>query len=95
MLEIARKKIVSVWLLSISLLIMTIVVVGALTRLTGSGLSMVDWRPIFGLLPPITVDQWNAVFDQYKQFPQYKITNSTMNLSEFKVIFIGNIFIAC
>tara|TARA_A100001015_G_C14984783_1_gene711037 strand:- start:667 stop:1656 length:990 start_codon:yes stop_codon:yes gene_type:complete len=69
------------------LLIALIVVVGGITRLTGSGLSMVDWRPIMGILPPITASQWSEVFTQYQLFPEYSIQNSGMSLGEFKRIF--------
>ncbi|MAH81316.1 MAG: heme A synthase [Rickettsiales bacterium] len=75
------------WLLSIIFLTFIIISVGGITRLTGSGLSMVDWHPVYGILPPITLDQWNTIFEKYKLFPEYKIKNFSMTLSEFKFIF--------
>ena len=67
----ARKSQV-IWLRCVCLSVLAILVVGGITRLTGSGLSMVDWRPIAGILPPITDSQWNEVFDQYKDRPNIK-----------------------
>ena len=64
-----------------------ILVVGGITRLTGSGLSMVDWRPIAGILPPITENQWNEVFQMYQTSPEYQKVNKGMSLSDFKFIF--------
>ncbi len=81
------KKLVSFWILSILFLIISIVAVGGVTRLTDSGLSMVHWRPIYGILPPITTDQWNDVFNTYKQFPQYQQTHHYLQLNDFKKIF--------
>ena len=59
------------WLISMLFLVASIVIIGGITRLTGSGLSMVDWRPIFGILPPITDGQWSEVFNAYKESPEY------------------------
>jgi len=63
------------------------VAIGGITRLTDSGLSMTDWKPIMGSIPPLNAEQWNETFEAYKQIPQYKIVNEGMNLSEFKFIF--------
>ncbi len=57
-------------------------------RLTGSGLSMVDWKPILGIIPPLSHSGWIAAFDQYQQYPEYQIVNKGMSLSEFKFIFM-------
>ena len=76
------------WLSSLCFLIFSIIIVGGLTRLTGSGLSMVDWNPIMGTVPPITQNAWELVFEKYKQFPEYKLENFAMTLSEFKTIFL-------
>jgi heme A synthase len=62
--------------------------VGGITRLTGSGLSMVDWRPIAGILPPITDAQWDDVFGMYQGSPEYQKVNKGMSLDEFKFIFL-------
>lgn len=80
------------WLLSISLFVLLIVLVGGVTRLTRSGLSMVDWRPIMGIIPPIGEAEWTKVFEAYKQFPEYKHVNYNMNLAEFKGIFFWEYF---
>jgi len=80
-------KPLAIWLRCVCLSVLAILVVGGITRLTGSGLSMVDWRPIAGILPPITNTQWNEVFDQYKGSPEYQKINAGMNLEAFKKIF--------
>lgn len=77
----------TVWLSVILLTIAAIVIVGGVTRLTHSGLSMVDWKPLLGAIPPITENDWNDKFDSYKQFPEYKKLNASMTLTEFKSIF--------
>lgn len=81
------KKHVRCWYWSGAVLIFVMVVIGGITRLTGSGLSMVDWNPIMGAIPPISETQWEETFQQYKQFPEYQQINYSMNLSEFKTIF--------
>jgi len=63
------------------------IVVGGLTRLTDSGLSITQWQLFSGVLPPLNIDQWNYYFDLYKKIPEYKLQNNSMTLSEFKVIF--------
>jgi len=63
------------------------VAIGGITRLTDSGLSMTDWKPIMGSIPPLNAEQWNDTFEGYKQIPQYEIVNKGMSLSEFKFIF--------
>ena len=75
------------WLLLITAMVLLIIVIGGLTRLTGSGLSMTDWRPILGIIPPLSLDSWLVVFEMYKQTPEYKIVNKNMTLDEFKYIF--------
>ena len=82
-----RTKPLAIWLRCVCLSVVAILIVGGITRLTGSGLSMVDWRPIAGILPPITDSQWNEVFDQYKGFPEYQKVNEDMSLEAFKDIF--------
>ena len=68
-------------------MVLGMVVVGGITRLSGSGLSMVDWRPLMGALPPLGEARWNEVFDLYKTSPQYLEVNSWMQLADFKRIF--------
>ena len=78
---------VIVWLLSGCLLIFTMVIVGGITRLTGSGLSMVDWKLFAGSIPPINNQQWVDTFELYKQFPEFQKQNYMFTLEEFKNIF--------
>jgi len=75
------------WLRAVCLSVMIILLVGGITRLTGSGLSMVDWRPISGVLPPLGDEAWAEEFARYQESPQYKLVNQGMALSEFKYIF--------
>ena len=75
------------WLATLTLMIFFMIIVGGLTRLTDSGLSMVDWRPILGTIPPLSSTQWIEVFNEYKLTPEFKIINKTMTISEFKYIF--------
>ena len=78
---------VLIWLRCVCVSVVVILVVGGITRLTGSGLSMVDWRPVMGVLPPASETEWEEVFDQYKAFPEYQKVNREMNLEDFKSIF--------
>lgn len=84
--ETARKLIL-LWLVLLAGLVFAMIVLGGATRLTHSGLSMVDWRPITGWLPPLTEERWNEIFSSYQQFPQYEKLNYGMSLDEFKNIF--------
>lgn len=81
------KKHVRRWYWSGAILIFVMVVIGGITRLTGSGLSMTDWNPIMGAIPPLSEAQWEQTFEEYKQFPEYQQINYRMTLSEFKTIF--------
>lgn len=85
--DIKSRKAISIWLMLVITNIYLIILVGGLTRLTDSGLSMVDWRPIMGTIPPITEQEWTSVFEAYKQFPEYQKINLDMSLTEFKEIF--------
>ncbi|MDB4533289.1 COX15/CtaA family protein [Vicingaceae bacterium] len=87
MLKDNSQKTVIIWLLSGCALIFLMVVVGGITRLTNSGLSMVDWKLIMGMIPPLSEQDWISSFDQYKQFPEYKEVNYLFTLEEFKAIF--------
>ena len=78
---------VAVWLFVCAALVLLTIVVGGLTRLTHSGLSMVDWRPVTGWLPPLDEAAWRAAFESYKRFPEYQEINRGMSLEEFKSIF--------
>ena len=75
------------WLLSSLLMIILMVMIGGLTRLTNSGLSITKWELIKGILPPLNLEQWNLYFDYYKQIPQFKLINNSITLPEFKIIF--------
>ena len=68
-------------------MIILMIIIGCITRLTGSGLSMVDWKLIQGSIPPTNENQWQEAFDKYKAFPQYKLVNKDMSLENFKKIF--------
>jgi heme a synthase len=75
------------WLLLITFLVALMIIVGGLTRLTDSGLSITEWKLFAGTIPPLSVNQWNEYFDLYKKIPEYKLQNYSMTLEEFKVIF--------
>jgi cytochrome c oxidase assembly protein subunit 15 len=75
------------WLTAIALLIAIMVLVGGATRLTESGLSIVEWKPVTGTLPPLTDAQWAEAFEGYKTIPQYRELNAGMSLDQFKTIF--------
>lgn len=78
---------VRVWLYAVAALIVLMVVVGGATRLTESGLSITEWKPVTGTLPPLTQADWLAEFEKYKAIPQYEILNKGMGLEGFKQIF--------
>jgi len=78
---------IALWLFAVSALVFLMVVVGGLTRLTESGLSITEWKPVTGALPPMSDAAWNAAFEGYKQIPQYELVNKGMTLGEFKNIF--------
>ena len=75
------------WLIALYGLVVLMVVVGGLTRLTGSGLSITEWRPLTGALPPLSTEAWMAEFERYRAIPQYEIVNRGMTLAEFRVIY--------
>jgi heme a synthase len=82
-----RHTAVIVWLIIIAVLVFAMVVLGGVTRLTNSGLSMTDWKPLTGWLPPLTEAAWQLEFENYKSFPEYQKINKGMSLAEFKNIF--------
>ncbi len=75
------------WFWTIALFTLLVLIVGGATRLTHSGLSIVDWDPIVGVIPPMTHNQWQAAFERYQQFPQYQKVNQGMTLGEFQFIY--------
>ena len=80
-------KPIAIWLLVCCALVFAMVVVGGVTRLTHSGLSIVEWQPIVGTMPPLGQSDWDELFEKYHQTPQYKKINVGMSLEEFKGIF--------
>jgi len=85
--QTASSGAIRVWLLVVAFLIAVMVLVGGATRLTESGLSIVEWKPVTGALPPLSQGEWAQAFDAYKLIPQYSQLNAGMNLSDFKTIF--------
>jgi len=84
--DIARRA-VRLWLIAVAALIFLVVLVGGATRLTESGLSIVEWRPLTGMLPPLSAADWQSEFAKYQSTPQYRLVNSGMTLPQFKTIF--------
>ena len=82
------NKIFLYWLNISLLMVFLIIVVGGLTRLTNSGLSITEWELFKGILPPMNESSWNSYFDEYKKIPQFKLLNPLMSLEEFKIIFL-------
>ncbi len=83
---------VAAWLMIGVVMIMIQVLLGGITRLTGSGLSITEWKPLLGAIPPMNENDWNAAFDQYKQIGQYKKINYEFTLSDFKFIYFWEWF---
>ena len=86
-LDATRRRAIRAWLLAVAALIFAMVLVGGATRLTESGLSITEWQPVTGTIPPLSEAQWQAEFDKYKTIPQYEKMNRGMSLAEFKTIF--------
>jgi heme a synthase len=80
------------WLVSTLILVFIIIIVGGLTRLTNSGLSITEWELFSGILPPLNDNSWNFYFNQYKKIPQFELLNFDMQLDEFKIIFYWEYF---
>lgn len=78
---------VRVWLLIVAALVFAMIVVGGATRLTDSGLSITEWQPLLGAIPPLSEADWQAAFDKYKAIPEYSIVNAGMSLEAFKAIY--------
>ena len=81
------KKKISYWLASMFFIISIMIIIGGLTRLTDSGLSITEWQLFSGFLPPLNELEWDNYFTLYKKIPEYKLQNFSMTLQEFKVIF--------
>ena len=97
------KKQISLWLIIVFIILTIMIVVGGLTRLTDSGLSITEWELFSGFLPPLTESKWIFYFDLYKKIPEFTLQNYDMTMSEFKVIFwwewahrfLGRLMVCC
>ena len=83
----SQDRLIATWLFICCCMVFAMVILGGVTRLTGSGLSMVEWDPIFGIIPPLDQETWNETFDLYKQSPEYLKINAGMDLAGFKQIY--------
>ncbi len=82
-----NQRPIAIWLFICCAAIFAMVILGGVTRLTGSGLSIVQWEPVTGVLPPLNAAEWQEVFELYQQSPEYKLKNAHMGVDEFKSIF--------
>lgn len=82
-----QRRAIGIWLIVVAALVVATLLVGGATRLTESGLSITEWKPVTGVLPPLTETQWQVELEKYKTIPQYRELNRGMTLSEFKTIF--------
>ncbi|MEP9374122.1 COX15/CtaA family protein [Mesorhizobium sp. KR1-2] len=85
--ELSDRKLVRGWLYAVLVVLFALVMVGGATRMTGSGLSITEWKPIHGVIPPLNQAEWQEEFEKYQQIPQYEQINKDMTLDEFKGIF--------
>ena len=89
---ISNQTYINTWLYTTIVMVVLMILIGGITRLTDSGLSMVEWRPIWGFLPPITDEEWKRVFSLYMNSPEYIFKNQGMSIIEFKKIFFWEYF---
>lgn len=82
-----QKPLITPWLTCCCLMVLLMIVLGGVTRLTDSGLSIVQWKPVTGIIPPLTDSQWQKEFSKYQQFPEYQYKTLNITLAEFKFIF--------
>src|SRR3954454_22613150 len=82
-----NRRIVAIWLFTVAAMIMVMIVLGGATRLTGSGLSIMEWAPLMGAVPPTTDAEWHRLFALYQKIPQYSLVNKGFGLDGFKHIF--------
>jgi len=82
-----RSRAVAIWLSAVAALVLAMIVVGGSTRLTGSGLSITQWRPVSGVLPPLSLADWQAEFARYRAIPQFRFVNPGMTLDQFRFIY--------
>jgi heme a synthase len=83
----SQRRPLRIWLWSIAAMTLAVLIVGGITRLTQSGLSIVDWQPLMGVIPPLSDAQWRETFELYRQYPEYQLLRRGMSLDEFKFIF--------
>jgi cytochrome c oxidase assembly protein subunit 15 len=86
------RRLIAMWLLACAAMVFVMVALGGITRLTESGLSITQWQPIDGVLPPLNQAEWQAAFDAYKQIPQYDAIHAGMTLAQFKGIYFWEWF---
>ena len=82
-----RSRAVALWLFAVAALVFAMVVVGGATRLTDAGLSITEWRPVTGAIPPLSDAAWAAEFEKYRRIPEYRLVNAGMSLQEFRTIY--------
>ena len=85
--DFSNRKLIGGWLLTGCFLIFLMVIIGGITRLTGSGLSITEWKPIMGAIPPMNDEEWQVAFEKYQQIPQFQKINYHFSLHDFKAIF--------
>ena len=90
--ENKRKKILGIWFIIGVGMLLGQIILGGITRLTGSGLSITEWKAILGFLPPLNEQEWNLAFIKYQQFGQFKLVNTNMTLAQFKSIYFWEWF---
>lgn len=83
----SHRRAIGIWLYAVAALVAAMVLVGGATRLTDSGLSITEWRPVTGAVPPLSEEAWNEEFEKYRQIPEYQYVNRGMSLEEFKAIY--------
>ncbi len=83
----AHARAIRLWLYAVAALVLAMVLVGGATRLTESGLSITEWKPVLGTLPPLSAGDWHDAFEKYQAIPQYRALNAGMSLDEFKTIY--------
>src|SRR6202451_1351798 len=83
----AHARAIRLWLYAVAALVLAMVLVGGATRLTESGLSITEWRPVMGVVPPLSEGQWQEALAKYQAIPQYRALNAGMSLADFKVIY--------
>lgn len=86
------RKLIGIWLIAGCCMVFAQVIIGGVTRLTGSGLSITKWEIVLGTIPPLTESKWQEEFGKYQQTPQYKLINQDMNIGEFKFIYFWEYF---